>query len=97
LDNQRRLAASSKNTHLSQKGSTPYIYVGPETNFPLQTVAFGHSFEAGLWGTTKATTFGFVADFLKDGSTLDFWFVKGHLTFWRIVILPIRFMLLQKL
>lgn len=76
-------------------GRTPYIYIGPETSFPIfnkatmQSGWYGYSAEAGLWGTEKSTTFGLVADFLKQNNqdttvTKSAWLgVKGYLTVWQ--------------
>jgi hypothetical protein len=74
-----------KQNHSSfTKGRTPYIYVGPELSFPIQTASFGYSAEIGLWGTEKATTLGFVGDYLIEDKTNSFWFgIKGYLTLWQ--------------
>jgi hypothetical protein len=76
------------------KGRTPYIYVGPETSLPIfdrsnmRSATYGYSAELGLWGTEKLTTFGLVADFVKQHDTISvnksLWLgVKGYLTVWQ--------------
>jgi len=61
-------------------GKTPYI----SGSFLSSSVPFSYSAEAGLWGTTSNTSFGVVADFLRDGTnTTHFLGIKWYQTFYQ--------------
>jgi len=94
--------AQSKHHSSFTQGRTPYVYGGPGIGFPvfnkstLQSGCYGWSAEAGFWGIDKPTSYGIVADFLKQdaitasGDTASIatfkstWVgIKGYLSLWQ--------------
>ena len=57
-------------------GRTIYVYGGVSAMIP--PTDYGYSFEAGVWGTTKLTSFALTADIMK--STQNWFGIKAYLT-----------------
>jgi len=66
---------STKSTSF-MSGRTIYVYGGVSAMMP--PTDYGYSFEAGIWGTTKLTSFAVTADIMK--STQNWFGVKAYLT-----------------